>query len=146
MKKTIMAAFFIMVLTGCSAVNEVSNGLNYVPEATEYINEVQQFSKEVSAVAEKAVNDPRAREELENLLGDLKADISEFSDLTPPSLFEDIHNQVLEHSNQLKDAVDQYSTAIKEGKLSTDLLEQSGLLDDIAVYNDLLSQIKKLGE
>lgn len=96
MKKTLIAALLsITVLTGCSAVNEVTNGLNYVPEATEYINDVQQFSKEISAIAETAVNDPKAREELEQLLGDMKSDISEFGDLTPPSVFEDVHNQVI---------------------------------------------------
>jgi PBP1b-binding outer membrane lipoprotein LpoB len=147
MKKTLMAALLsITVLTGCSAVNEVTNGLNYVPEATEYINDVQQFSKEISAIAEKAVNDPKAREELEQLLGDMKSDISEFSDLTPPSVFEDVHNQVIEHNNQLQEGIDKYLSVIKDGELNANLLEQSGLLDDIAVYNDLLSQIKKLGE
>jgi PBP1b-binding outer membrane lipoprotein LpoB len=147
MKKTLMAALLsITVLTGCSAVNEVKNGLNYVPEATEYINDVQQFSKEISAIAEKAVNDPKAREELEQLLGDMKSDISEFSDLTPPSVFEDVHNQVIEHNNQLQEGIDKYLSVIKDGELNANLLEQSGLLDDIAVYNDLLSQIKKLGE
>lgn len=147
MKKTLMAALLsITVLTGCSAVNEVTNGLNYVPEATEYINDVQQFSKEISAIAETAVNDPKAREELEQLLGDMKSDISEFGDLTPPSVFEDVHNQVIEHNNKLQEGIDKYLTVIKDGELNADLLEQSGLLDDIAVYNDLLSQIKKLGE
>ncbi|MFE1245964.1 DUF6376 family protein [Fictibacillus sp. NPDC058756] len=147
MKKTLIAAILsITVLTGCSAVNEVTNGLNYVPEATEYINDVQQFSKEISAIAETAVNDPKARGELEQLLEDMKSDIGEFGDLTPPSVFEDVHNQVIEQNNKLQEGIDKYLTVIKDGELNADLLEQSGLLDDIAVYNDLLSQIKKLGE
>jgi PBP1b-binding outer membrane lipoprotein LpoB len=147
MKKTLIATILsITVLTGCSAVNEVTNGLNYVPEATEYINDVQQFSKEISAIAETAVNDPKARAELEQLLEDMKSDIGEFGDLTPPSMFEDVHNQVIEHNNKLQEGIDKYLTVIKDGELNADLLEQSGLLDDIAVYNDLLSQIKKLGE
>jgi PBP1b-binding outer membrane lipoprotein LpoB len=147
MKKTIITAILsIALLTGCSAVNEVTNGLNYVPEATEYINDVQQFSKDISAIAETAVKHPKARDELEQLLGDMKSDISEFGDLTPPSVFEDVHNQVIEHNNKLQEGIDNYLTVIKDGKLNAELLEQSGLLDDIAVYNDLLSQIKKLGE
>jgi PBP1b-binding outer membrane lipoprotein LpoB len=147
MKKTLLAALLsITVLSGCSAVNEVTNGLNYVPEATEYINDVQQFSKEISALAETAVNDPKAKAELEQMLEDMKTDISEFGELTPPSVFEDVHNQVIEHNNALQEGIDKYLTIVKDGKLNTDLLEQTGLLDEIAVYSDLLTQIKKLGE
>jgi PBP1b-binding outer membrane lipoprotein LpoB len=147
MKKTLLAALLsITVLSGCSAVNEVTNGLNYVPEATEYINDVQQFSKEISALAETAVNDPKAKAELELLLEDMKTDISEFGELTPPSVFEDVHNQVIEHNNALQEGIDKYLTVVKDGKLNADLLEQTGLLDEIAVYSDLLTQIKKLGE
>jgi PBP1b-binding outer membrane lipoprotein LpoB len=147
MKKTLLAALLsITVLSGCSAVNEVTNGLNYVPEATEYINDVQQFSKEISALAETAVNDPKAKAELEQLLEEMKTDISEFGELTPPSVFEDVHNQVIEHNNALQEGIDKYLTIVKDGKLNADLLEQTGLLDEIAVYSDLLTQIKKLGE
>jgi PBP1b-binding outer membrane lipoprotein LpoB len=147
MKKTLLAALLsITVLSGCSAVNEVTNGLNYVPEATEYINDVQQFSKEISALAETAVNDPKAKAELEQMLEDMKTDISEFGELTPPSVFEDVHNQVIEHNNALQEGIDKYLTIVKDGKLNADLLEQTGLLDEIAVYSDLLTQIKKLGE
>lgn len=147
MKKTLLAALLsITVLSGCSAVNEVTNGLNYVPEATEYIKDVQQFSKEISALAETAVNDPKAKAELEQLLEDMKTDISEFGELTPPSVFEDVHNQVIEHNNALQEGIDKYLSVVKDGKLNADLLEQTGLLDEIAVYSDLLTQIKKLGE
>ncbi|MCM3733069.1 DUF6376 family protein [Fictibacillus nanhaiensis] len=147
MKKTLLAALLsITVLSGCSAVNEVTNGLNYVPEATEYINDVQQFSKEISALAETAVNDPKAKAELEQMLEEMKTDISEFGELTPPSVFEDVHNQVIEHNNALQEGIDKYLTIVKDGKLNADLLEQTGLLDEIAVYSDLLTQIKKLGE
>jgi PBP1b-binding outer membrane lipoprotein LpoB len=147
MKKALLAALLsITVLSGCSAVNEVTNGLNYVPEATEYINDVQQFSKEISALAETAVNDPKAKAELEQLLEEMKTDISEFGELTPPSVFEDVHNQVIEHNNALQEGIDKYLTIVKDGKLNADLLEQTGLLDEIAVYSDLLTQIKKLGE
>lgn len=147
MKKTLIAAIIsITVLTGCSAVNDVTNGLNYVPAATDYINEVQQFSKEIPSLAENAITDQNARVELEEALKEMKADINEFGELTPPSVFEDVHNQVMEHNNTFQEGIDNYLTAVKNGELNPDLLEQSGLLDDIAVYTDLLSQIKKLGE
>jgi outer membrane murein-binding lipoprotein Lpp len=147
MKKTLMAAILsITVLTGCSAVNDVTNGLNYIPAATDYINEVQQFSKDIPALAETAITDQNARVKLEEALKEMKAEINEFGELTPPSVFEDVHNQVIEHNSTFQEGIDNYLTAVKNGELNPELLEQSGLLDDIAVYTDLLSQIKKLGE
>jgi outer membrane murein-binding lipoprotein Lpp len=147
MKKTLMAAILsITVLTGCSAVNDVTNGLNYIPAATDYINEVQQFSKDIPALAETAITDQNARVKLEEALKEMKAEINEFGELTPPSVFEDVHNQVIEHNSTFQEGIDNYLTAVKNGELNHELLEQSGLLDDIAVYTDLLSQIKKLGE
>jgi PBP1b-binding outer membrane lipoprotein LpoB len=147
MKKTLMAAILsITLLTGCSAVNDVTNGLNYVPAATDYINEVQQFSKDIPALAETAITDQNARVKLEEALKEMKAEINEFGELKPPSVFEDVHNQVIEHNSTFQEGIDKYLTAVKNGELNPELLEQSGLLDDIAVYTDLLSQIKKLGE
>ncbi|MDM5317991.1 DUF6376 family protein [Fictibacillus sp. b24] len=147
MKKTLIAVLLsFSVLTGCSAVEDVTNGINYVPAATEYINDVQQFSKDIPGLAEKAISDQNARVELEKALQDMNADIKEFNGLTPPSVFEDVHNQVMDHNQTLQDGIDNYLTAVKNGELSPDFLKESGLLDDIAVYTDLLNDIKKLGE
>ncbi|KZE64925.1 hypothetical protein AWM68_09770 [Fictibacillus phosphorivorans] len=146
--KSILIAVLLSfsVLTGCSVVEDVTNGVNYVPAATEYINDVQQFSKDIPGLAEKAISDQNARVELEKALQDINADIKDFNELTPPSVFEDIHNQVLDHNQTLQDGIDQYLTAVKNGEFSPDFLKESGLLDDIAVYTDLLNDIKKLGE
>lgn len=147
MKKTLLAVLLTFsVLTGCSAVEDVTNGINYVPEATEYINDVQQFSKDIPALAENAISDQNARAELEKALQDMNADIKDFNELAPPSVFEDVHNQVMEHNQSLQEGIDKYLGAVKNGEITSDLLEQSGLLDEIAVYSDLLNEIKKLGE
>lgn len=147
MKKTILAVLLsFSVLTGCSAVEDVANGINYVPEATEYINEVQQFSKEIPSLAEKAVSDQNARVELEKALKEMNTTIEEFNELSPPSVFEDIHNQVMEHNQTFQDGIDKYQTAVENGELTPDFLEKSGLLDDVKVYTDLLNDIKQLGE
>jgi TolA-binding protein len=147
MKKTILAVLLsFSVLTGCSAVEDVTNGINYVPEATEYINEVQQFSKEIPSLAEKAVSDQNARVELEKAFKEMNTTIEEFNELSPPSVFEDIHNQVMEHNQTFQDGIDKYQTAVENGELTPDFLEKSGLLDDVKVYTDLLNDIKQLGE
>jgi hypothetical protein len=146
MKTLIALLLTFTVLSGCSAVNDVTNGINYVPAATEYINDVQQFSKDIPALAEKAVTDQDTRVKLEEALKDMNTDITEFNELTPPSVFEDVHNQVTEHNQNFQEGIDKYLSAVKNGELNPEFLEQSGLLDDISVYTDLLTEIKKLGE
>ena len=141
---TILLSMSLMV--GCSGVEEVTNNLNYVAEATDFVAEVQNFANEVPALAEQAITDLNAQKQLEDLLSEMKADIQEFNSLTPPSLIEDIHNQISESNSALETGIDQYLTAIEDGNLTSDLLSEIGLLEEISVYTDLLEQIQKLDQ
>ncbi|MFC0188653.1 DUF6376 family protein [Fictibacillus aquaticus] len=149
MKKIQVFSFlliFSLLLMGCQAVSDVKNGIEYVPKATDFVNEVQTFANEVPALAEKAVSDKNAAADLEQKLNDMKSDINDFNDLTPPSMFEDIHSQVIEHNQSFEKGIDTYLENVKNGEISPDLLKQTGLTDEIAQYTDLLDQIKKIGE
>src|SRR4051794_1189960 len=88
-------------LTSCSTIEEVSNSLNYVTEATDYIDEVNQFANELPAVAEAAINDLNSKIQLEKLLTEMQNEIEEFNILETPTMLEDIHNQVIEHNMKL---------------------------------------------
>ena len=133
-------------LTGCSTVEEVSNSLKYVTEATEYVNDVNQFANELPALAEAAVTDVNSRIQLEELLTEMQSDIEEFNVLEAPAMLEDIHNQVVEHNMNLANGIELYLENIEEGTLSSELLSEIGLLEEVAVYTDLLSQIIELSE
>ncbi|MFC7370610.1 DUF6376 family protein [Fictibacillus iocasae] len=135
-----------ILMTGCQALSDVTNGIEYVPAATKYVDSVQQFANDVPALAEKAISDQQAAQDLEKTLQDMKSEIQAFNDLTPPSMFEDIHNQVLEHNEAFEQGIDTYLENVKDGKVSVDVLEQTGLMDEVAVYSDLLDQIKKIAE
>lgn len=133
-------------LTGCSTVEEVSNSLKYVTEATEYVNDVNQFANELPALAEAAITDVNSRIQLEELLTEMQSDIEEFNVLEAPAMLEDIHNQVVEHNMNLANGIELYLENIEEGTLSSELLSEIGLLEEVAVYTDLLSQIIELSE
>ena len=140
-----MLAITVMV-TGCSGVEEVSNGLNYVSEASDFVAEVQTFAEEIPALSEEAITDLTAQKKLKDLLTEMKADIQEFDSLTPPSMIEEIHNQLSELNSALENRIDNYLTAIEDGNLSADILSEIGLLEEISVYTDLLEQIQKLDQ
>jgi hypothetical protein len=76
----------------------------------------------------------------------MKSEIQDFNDLTPPSMFEDIHAEVVQHNESFEKGIDTYLENIKNGEISPDILKQTGLTDEIAEYTDLLNQIKKIAE
>ena len=133
-------------LTGCSALGDVSTSLNYVNEAAGYVDEVNQFAEELPAAAETALNDLDARVQLEELLTDMQAKAEEFTVLEAPAMLEDIHNQLLEHNENLTNGIDVYLKNIEAGTLTEDLLSEIGLLEEVAVYTDLLKQLNELSE
>ncbi len=148
MKKLLSMLIFPMTifLTSCSTIEEVSNSLNYVTEATDYIDEVNQFANELPTVAEAAINDLNSKIQLEELLTEMQNELEEFNILEAPAMLEDIHNQVVEHNMELASGIELYLENIEASTLSSEFLSEIGLLEEIAVYNDLLSQIKKLSE
>ena len=133
-------------LTGCSAIEEVSDSLNYVTEATEYIDDLNQFADELPAVAEAAVTDLNSKIQLEELLTEMQSEIEGFNILEAPAMLEDIHNQVVEHNKELTSGIELYLENIEAGTISSELLSEIGLLEELAVYNDLLTEMKKLSE
>ena len=148
-----MKKFFVMLIlpiaifmTGCSAMEEVSESLNYVTEAADYVEQVNQFANELPAVAEAAVNDMNSRIELEELLTEMQAEIGEYNLLEAPTMLEELHNQVIEHNAELTKSIEVYLENIEAGTLREDLLSEIGLLEEIAVYQDLLTEIKKISE
>ncbi len=148
MKKIVAMLFLPMAifLTGCSTLEDVSNSLDYVTEATDYIDEVNQFATELPTVAEAAINDINSQMQLEELLTEMQNEIEEFNILEAPGMLEDLHNQVVEQNKELASGIESYLEKIDAGSLSSELLAEIGLLEEITVYTDLLSEIKKFSE
>ena len=148
MKKRI--ALFVLpmalFLAGCSAIEDVSDSLGYVTEATGYIEEVNQFAEELPTLAEEAMRDVDAQAQLEELLTNMQTEIEAFDVLEAPAMLEDIHSQVLEYNAELADGITVFLENINADTWSADLLAETGLMEEINVYNDLLGQITKSGE
>ncbi|WP_054707861.1 DUF6376 family protein [Bacillus sp. JCM 19041] len=148
MKKTIIALLFpfVLVTTGCSALDEFSNGLDYVPAATDYVTDVQQFASDVPALTETAITDKEARIQLEESLTAMKTNIDTFNELTPPEMLEDVHNEALAYNDTLEQGIDMYLAGIEDGEFNTELLNESGILDDVEKYTNLLDDFNQLIE
>lgn len=148
MKKTVIALLFPFVLmtTSCSALDEISNGLDYVPAATDYVTDVQQFASDVPALAETAITDKEARVQLEELLTMMKTNIDTFNALTPPEILENVHNEALAYNESFEQGIDMYLTGMEDGEFNTELLNESGILDNVEKYTNLLDDFNQLIE
>ncbi|WP_078393797.1 DUF6376 family protein [Shouchella patagoniensis] len=148
MKKTVIALLFpfVLITTGCSALDEISNGLDYVPAATDYVTDVQQFASDIPTLAETAITDKEARVQLEESLTTMKTNIDTFNELTPPELLEDVHNEALAYNESFEQGIDMYLSGMEDGEFNTELLNESGILDNVEKYTNLLDDFNQLIE
>lgn len=148
MKKWLMAfsAVPLLLLGGCSSLEGMNNTLTYVNEATDYVNEASTFANEIPALAEQAVNDQQAAQELETKLEVMKQDIEEFNELQPPDMAADLHQQIVEQNNQVVQGIDLYLNNVEEGKLDPALLENTEVFQSIQEITSIIDQIKQLGQ
>ena len=135
-----------ILMTGCSALGDVSDSLAYVDEATGYVDDVNQFAEELPALAETAIHDLDAQVQLEELLVEMQDKAEQFNVLESPVMLEDIHNQLLELNEGLTTKIDLYLENIESGTLTESLLSETGLLEEVSVYTGLLEQLDKFGE
>lgn len=140
---TLMLSVFIV--SGCSAIEEVTESINYVEKATNYINKMSNFANEVPPLIENATTDPTSLEELETKLTEVKKEMDAFNQLTPPDFAQEVHTQILEHNQQLGTVIDAYTNSIEDGKIDPNVLQNSELIQQIEQLTKILEQVQNLG-
>ncbi|KIL42571.1 DUF6376 family protein [Jeotgalibacillus soli] len=130
-----------LILGGCSVLEEVNSSVNYVNEGTEYINELTAFGEEASSLLNDAATSPEAKEELEEQLTALRANIEEFNEIEPPSLAEDIHQSIVSKNEQLIEEIDR---VYQNGELAIEQLNNTEIFTTINELRDTLNQIEEL--
>ncbi|MEK3990597.1 DUF6376 family protein [Robertmurraya sp. FSL R5-0851] len=146
LKRLAVALTAVIGLSGCSFLEEVNGTLDYVNQATEYVNEATEFANEVPAMAEQAISDTQALEDLETRLLEMKQEIEAFSKLEAPSIAEDIHQQVMEQNDKALEGINVFLSNIENGELDPALLENTELFTTIQELTELSNQIQQLGE
>ena len=140
----IFCQYFIFV-SGCSLLNDVNTTITYIDEATGYFTKATDFANEVKPLAQQAVEDVQAAEELETRLQDMKQDIETFNELQAPGLAADLHQQIVEKNNAILDGIDLYLNNIVDGKLDPAILENTELFQTVQDISSIIEQIKSLG-
>ena len=134
----------LLFLNGCSLIGEVNDTVEYVDITTEYINSTKTFANEVPQLAKEAVTDETARQNLENELGQMKEQIHAFNEIGPPSVAEDIHNQIVSSNTKLEEGIVVYLDNIENGTLDPAALENSEILTTANEISSLMEKINQV--
>jgi len=140
----ILMGAFVLVLGACGATQDVKSAATYLPQIVKYAAKLTLFSNEVPLIAQQAVLDPNARIEFEEKLKEMKSEIQTVNALTPPSQLQELHTQLVTANQLLEKGIDQYLTAIKDGKLNQEFVDKFSItqpIDQITnVINDMQNQ------
>lgn len=150
MKKWVMivlaGALLLVSLSGCNLVNEAKNTITYIDQAIGFINTATDFANDAPPLAERAVNDTQAAQDLETMLLDMKQEIEEFNSLQPPEVAADLHQQIVDKNTVVLNGINLYLDSIKDGKLDPAILDNTELFQTINDMSDLIDQLQQLGK
>ncbi|MHC0036884.1 DUF6376 family protein [Pseudoneobacillus sp. C159] len=148
MKKwfSVIAVGLLLMISGCSLLNEATNTVTYIKEATEFLGKTTKFANDAPKLAQKAVNDPNAAKELEKMLLAMKEDMDAFNGLTAPEVAADLHQQIISNNTTIAQGIDLYLANIKNGKLDPSILENTELFQTVQDISTIIDQIKQLGQ
>ena len=148
MKKWLLVLLtsFLLLLAGCSMLNDAKNTLTYINEATEYLDKATAFANDAPALAQQAVGNQQAAKKLETMLEQMKQEIQSFNQLQAPDIAVDLHQQIVDRNNKLIDGINLYLNNFKNGLLDPSVLTNTELFQTVQDITSIINQIKQLGQ
>jgi Family of unknown function (DUF6376) len=145
-KLFVLSTMMVLLLSGCSLLNDAKDTLTYVNDAKDYLDKATAFANEAPSVAQLAVGDQQAAKELKNMLEVMKQEINSFNKLQAPEIAVDLHQQIVDQNNKLAAGIDVYLNNMKNGLLDPSVFENTELLKSVQEITGILDQIKQLGQ
>ncbi|PLT32999.1 DUF6376 family protein [Bacillus sp. V5-8f] len=142
---TTLGLLSMLLLGGCSLLEEANNSLDYAEKATNYLDKASQFAEDVPQMAQDAVTNQEARKSLENELISMKEEIKNFNETKAPTIAEDIHNQIIEYNGKLNNGIDSYLKNIENGKWDPAILQDSEIMKTVNELSSLIDKVENLG-
>lgn len=139
----IVAVLILMMLNGCSFLSQANQTLDYVNKATTHINNMQSFANQAPQMIQQAALNADVKKELTNQLNALKQEIEQFSQVNPPSIAKDIHQQIVSNDQLI---LKEINKVMVNGEVVIDQLQNSQLLTTISQVNSLLGKLQTLGQ
>lgn len=148
MKKwlTALTASMLLLLGGCSFLNDAQDTLTYMNEATDYLEVATNFANEAPTLAQQAIEDLQAAEDLKTMLQDMQQQIESFNELQAPQIAADLHQQIVEQNTIIAEGIETYLSNMKDGLLDPAILENTELFQSVQDITSIIDQIQQLGE
>ncbi|WP_139325439.1 DUF6376 family protein [Domibacillus enclensis] len=149
MMKKAAAAFglSVLLLSGCSLVDEANNTLTYATDMTEFLNETQQFASEVPALLENAASNPSLAADVEAQLENMQQQINDVQQMDAPVIAEGVHSRLLDYSTQLEEGIQEAMSKVESGVLDpAAIFENTDLLQTVQELQELRNSIEQLGQ
>ncbi|WP_102027887.1 DUF6376 family protein [Salirhabdus sp. Marseille-P4669] len=137
MKRTLLLIISILLLSGCSMFNEVNESVNYVDEATQYIQTLSEFGKNVPTLIQET-----NLEQVNTYIADVKSEITNFITIDPPQIANDVHQQLVVYG---EDILNTLNNAVENGEIVVDRIANSDLFQTIHNVSNLMNTIENLG-
>ncbi|MFC0418265.1 DUF6376 family protein [Cytobacillus solani] len=138
----LIAVLVSLMLSGCSFLGEVNDSLDYANKATDHINTLSNFAETAPQMIQDAATNGEAKEELENQLKTLIEKMEKFNAIDPPSIAEDIHQQLVEKNEII---IEEMNQVMADGEILLDKIESTEIFTTINEITTLLNQLKELG-
>ncbi len=146
MKKLFILPLLLVALSGCSLIEDATNGLQYTEDVTQFIADAEVFSNDLPQLIEQAQNDVTAFSDVEQRLQEFQTEIEEVQALNPPELAESIHNDLMEYTEQLESGVEEMIQAAQEQVINIEAVENSALFQAIRDIQQIQQNLNQLGE
>ncbi|WP_309119031.1 DUF6376 family protein [Paenibacillus sp.] len=135
-----------LLATGCSMLEQVNTTLNYATEATDFVNDANRFAEQVPVLAEQALTNPETIDRLQTEFQSMKEEIAAFNALQAPAFAEDVHAQLVEYNDTIREQIDGYLQQIDQNVIDLEQLANAPMLETIRNMAGLLQQIEQLGQ
>ncbi|MGG3450339.1 DUF6376 family protein [Domibacillus aminovorans] len=137
----------IIILSGCSLLDEANNTLTYATDMTDFLNETQQFATDVPALLESAASNPNIVGDVQTQFESMQQDIDFMQEIEVPAAAEGIHGKVLDYSVQLETGISDALVKLENGVVDpAAIFKNTELLQTIQELQDLRMNIEQLGQ
>jgi hypothetical protein len=141
----ILSACMLLLLGGCSFLNDAQDTITYVNEATDYLSAATDFANEAPALAQQAISDLQAAEDLQNMLQQMQQTAEAFNELQAPDFAAELHQQIIEQNSAIVSEIETFMSSFQDGLLDPSILENTELFQTVQDITSIIDQIKQLG-
>jgi hypothetical protein len=140
----VFSASMLFFLGGCSFLNDAQDTISYMNEATDYLAAASDFASDAPALAQQAISDVQAAEDLQTMLQQMQETVEAFSEIQAPEIAAELHQQIIEQNSVIVAEIETYMNNFKDGLLDPAILENTELFQSVQDITSIIDQIQQL--